>query len=175
MAAPYMWPLVCGSTRPSTPSWKLALCPVDAIWMTRSGSSCAARNAPMVTSQTAAHSGRPRRNPTTETPAATSAQTTRQTAMIVGMLLSTFRTRLIGRRGGADRGLLPQDGADEQPDDPGRGQAKNCVLRQVVGGREAPGSDQPPQYEPDQPRQPHQVADRPGDSRRDDDRCGDQQ
>src|SRR5215813_14236147 len=32
MAAPYMWPLVCGSTRPSTPSWKLALCPVDGIW-----------------------------------------------------------------------------------------------------------------------------------------------
>src|SRR5262249_18758915 len=46
------------------------------------GSSWAARNAPIETSQAAAQSGRPRRTPATATTAATSAHTPAQTAMI---------------------------------------------------------------------------------------------
>src|SRR5215472_13280752 len=82
--------------------------------------------------------------------------------------------RLTGRQGGADRGLLPQQDADEQPDDPGRGQAEERVLWQRVGGREARGSGQPAHYEPDQASQSHEVADRPGDSRGYHDRGGEQ-
>src|SRR5262249_60282915 len=55
---------------------------VDAIWMSRRGSSWAARNAPMVTSQAAVGSGRPRRSPATVITAATSSHKTAHPAVI---------------------------------------------------------------------------------------------